>query len=127
MIDLRLLRENPDLVRASQRARGDDESLVDALLAADEARRAAIALADNLRAEQKSVSQSVRSASAEDRPAILEKAKALAAAVKEAEAAQTAAERRSFALATTRRALVRTRTSPAPVPRTNDRNGSAAR
>jgi len=92
VIDLRLLRENPDLVRASQRARGDDESLVDALLAADEARRAAVALADNLRAEQKSVSQSVRSASAEDRPAILEKAKALAAAVKEAEAAQTAAE-----------------------------------
>ena len=92
MIDLRLLRDNPDLVRASQRARGGDESLVDALLAADEARRAAVALADNLRAEQKAVSQSVRSASAEDRPAILEKAKALAAAVKEAEAAQAEAE-----------------------------------
>jgi seryl-tRNA synthetase len=92
VIDLRLLRDNPDLVRASQRARGDDESLVDALLAADEARRAAVALADNLRAEQKAVSQSVRSASAEDRPAILEKAKALAAAVKEAEAAQAEAE-----------------------------------
>ena len=39
MIDLRLVRENPDLVRASQRARGADESLVDALLAADAARR----------------------------------------------------------------------------------------
>jgi seryl-tRNA synthetase len=92
VIDLRQLRENPDLVRASQRARGDDESLVDALIAADEARRAAIARADNLRAEQKSVSQSVRSASAEERPAILEKAKALATSVKEAEAIQAAAE-----------------------------------
>jgi seryl-tRNA synthetase len=92
VIDLRLLRENPDLVRASQRARSDDESLVDALLAADEARRAAVARADNLRAEQKAVSQSVRTASAEDRPAILEKAKALAAAVKEAEAEQAEAE-----------------------------------
>jgi seryl-tRNA synthetase len=92
VIDLRLLRENPDLVRASQRARTDDESLVDALLAADEARRAAVARADNLRAEQKAVSQSVRSASAEDRPAILEKAKALAAAVKESEVEQAEAE-----------------------------------
>jgi seryl-tRNA synthetase len=92
VIDLRLLRDDPDLVRASQRARGADESLVDVLLAADEARRAAIARADNLRAEQKMVSKSVRSATAEERPAILEKAKALAASVKEAEAAQTEAE-----------------------------------
>jgi seryl-tRNA synthetase len=92
VIDLRLLRDDPDLVRASQRARGADESLVDVLLAADEARRAAIARADNLRAEQKMVSQSVRSATAEERPAILEKARALAASVKEAEAAQTEAE-----------------------------------
>jgi seryl-tRNA synthetase len=92
VIDLRFVRDHPDLVRASQRARGATESLVDDLLAADEARRAAISAADNLRAEQKAVSQSVRSASAEERPAILEKAKALAAAVKEAEAAQTQAE-----------------------------------
>ena len=32
MIDVKLLRENPDLVRASQRARGEDQGLVDALL-----------------------------------------------------------------------------------------------
>jgi seryl-tRNA synthetase len=92
VIDLRFIRDHPDLVRASQRARGATESLVDDLLAADEARRAAISAADNLRAEQKAVSQSVRSASAEERPAILEKAKALAASVKEAEAAQAQAE-----------------------------------
>ena len=41
MIDLKLLRENPDAVRASQRARGEDQGLVDALLEADVARRAA--------------------------------------------------------------------------------------
>src|SRR5690349_13248259 len=35
VIDLRLVREQPDVVRASQRARGADESLVDALLEAD--------------------------------------------------------------------------------------------
>ncbi|MDT7545628.1 MAG: seryl-tRNA synthetase, partial [Actinomycetota bacterium] len=88
MIDLKLLRDDPDRVRASQKARGDDPSLVDALLAADEERRAVVSRADTLRGEQKAVSQSVRSASAEDRPAVLERAKALAAEVKEAEAAQ---------------------------------------
>jgi len=92
VIDLRILRENPDLVRASQRARRGDESLVDALIAADEVRRSAISRADGLRAEQKQVSQSVRSATAEDRPAILERAKSLSVAVKEAEADQSAAE-----------------------------------
>ena len=57
VIDLRLLRENPDAVRASQRARGEDPALVDALLAADADRRAAVSSADNLRAEQKAASK----------------------------------------------------------------------
>ncbi|MCW2584566.1 MAG: serS [Frankiales bacterium] len=92
MIDLKLLRDDPDRVRASQIARGDDPALVDALLKADEARRAAVTRADNLRAEQKAVSQSVKSASPEERPAVLERAKALAAQVKEAEAAQAEAD-----------------------------------
>jgi seryl-tRNA synthetase len=92
VIDLRLVRENPDAVRASQRARGADESLVDALLAADTARREAVTRADHLRGEQKTASQAVRGASAEERPAVLERAKALAAQVKEAEDAQRAAD-----------------------------------
>jgi len=92
VIDLKLLRDDPDRVRASQQARGDDPGLVDALLAADETRRSVITRADTLRGEQKAVSQSVRGASPEDRPVVLEKAKALAAGVKEAEAEQAAAE-----------------------------------
>src|SRR4051794_10329604 len=92
VIDLRLLRENPDLVRASQRARGADESLVDALLTADTTRREAVTRADHLRAEQKTASQAVRTAGSEERPALLERAKALAAEVKEAEEAQRAAD-----------------------------------
>ncbi|MGZ4669681.1 MAG: serine--tRNA ligase [Blastococcus sp.] len=92
MIDLRLVREHPDLVRASQRARGADESLVDKLLAADANRREVVKRADDLRAEQKTASQAVRSASAEERPAVLERATALAAQVKEAEEAQRAAD-----------------------------------
>ena len=92
VIDLRLVRENPDTVRASQRARGADESLVDALLDADAARREAVGRADGLRGEQKTASQAVRGASPDERPAILERAKALAAQVKEAEEAQRAAD-----------------------------------
>jgi seryl-tRNA synthetase len=92
VIDLKLLREDPERVRESQRARGDDPALVDALLKADEERRAAITTADQLRGAQKEVSASVRTASPEERPAVLERAKALAAQVKEAEAAQAAAE-----------------------------------
>ncbi|MCW2667804.1 MAG: serS [Frankiales bacterium] len=92
MIDLRLLRNDPDRVRDSQKARGDDPALVDALLAADEARRLAVTAADTLRGEQKLVSQSVKKASPQERPATLERAKALAGAVKEAEASQAEAE-----------------------------------
>ncbi|KWX21236.1 serine--tRNA ligase [Mycolicibacterium wolinskyi] len=93
MIDLRLLRENPDIVRASQRARGEDPALVDALLEADTARRAAVSAADNLRAEQKSASKLVGKASPDERPALLQQAKDLAERVKAAEAAQVEADK----------------------------------
>jgi seryl-tRNA synthetase len=92
VIDLKLLREDPDAVRRSQISRGEDEALVDALLTADSARRAAISSADSLRAEQKAASKSVGAASAEERPALLQRAKGLADQVKAAEAAQTDAE-----------------------------------
>ena len=92
MIDLKLLREDPDRVRASQRARGEDPALVDALLDADATRRAVISAADNLRAEQKAASKQVGAASADDRPALLARAKELAEQVKETEARQAVAE-----------------------------------
>jgi len=92
VIDLKLLRDDPDAVRASQRTRGADESIVDALIAADDARRAAVTAADTIRAEQKTVSNSVRSASPEERPATIARAKELSEAVKAAEAAQAEAE-----------------------------------
>ncbi len=92
MIDLKLLRENPDSVRASQRARGEDPARVDALLEADTARRAAISTADNLRADQKAASKLVGKATPEERPTLLKQAKDLAEQVKAAEAAQAEAE-----------------------------------
>jgi seryl-tRNA synthetase len=92
VIDLKLLRDDPDAVRRSQLSRGEDPALVDALLTADAARRSAISAADTLRAEQKAASRSVGAASAEERPAKLARAKKLAEQVKAAEAGQTEAE-----------------------------------
>ncbi|MFV4352480.1 serine--tRNA ligase [Mycobacterium tuberculosis] len=92
MIDLKLLRENPDAVRRSQLSRGEDPALVDALLTADAARRAVISTADSLRAEQKAASKSVGGASPEERPPLLRRAKELAEQVKAAEADEVEAE-----------------------------------
>ncbi|WJY98467.1 serine--tRNA ligase [Corynebacterium fournieri] len=91
MIDLKRVRENPEAVRESQRARGEDPALVDELLAADEARRAAIQAADELRSEQKAFGKKIGQAAPEDRPALLEGSNELKARVKEAEAAEAEA------------------------------------
>ncbi|MGO8962496.1 serine--tRNA ligase [Mycobacterium sp.] len=92
MIDLKLLRENTDAVRRSQTSRGEDPGLVDTLLAADTARRTAISTADSLRADQKAASKKVGAASADERPALLARARDLADEVKAAEAKQADAE-----------------------------------
>ncbi len=91
VIDLRFVRDDPDTVRASQRARGADPAAVDRLLNADAQRRAAVSAGDELRAEQKALGRAVGQASPEDRPALLARAKDLAARVKGAEAAETRA------------------------------------
>jgi seryl-tRNA synthetase len=91
VIDLRFVRDDPDTVRASQRARGADPAAVDRLLDADAQRRAAVSAGDELRAEQKELGRAVGKASAEDRSALLARAKDLAARVKGAEAAETRA------------------------------------
>ncbi|MDJ0359781.1 serine--tRNA ligase [Rhodococcus sp. H29-C3] len=92
MIDLKFLRENPDVVRASQRTRGEDPALVDVLLGADASRRAAVLAGDQLRAEQKALGKRVGKASAEERPALLAGSSELAAKVKAAEARQNEAD-----------------------------------
>jgi seryl-tRNA synthetase len=86
VIDLRLLREDPDRVRASQRARGESEAAVDALLAADEERRAAVAAFEAVRAEQNQLGKRVAKASGDERAALLARTKELAAQVKAAQA-----------------------------------------
>ncbi len=92
MIDLRLLREDPDLVRASQRLRGESTDVVDDLLRADEERRAATQRFEAVRAEQKSLGKQVSKATGDERAALLARTKELAAQVKAAEAAATEAD-----------------------------------
>ena len=92
MIDLKILREDPERVRQSQKVRGESVEIVDQLLALDEARRSAITTFETLRAEQNLLSKSVGAAKGDEKVALLESAKELSARVKEADAARAAAE-----------------------------------
>lgn len=92
MIDIKHLIENPEKYRASQRARGADESAVDALIAASAARAEAITRFESLRAEQKAFGKKVATAQGEEKQQLLAEVKDLAAAVKEADAASVQAQ-----------------------------------
>lgn len=82
MIDPLLLRENPDAVRASQRLRGSSLQLVDDALAADLARRTAIAGFEADRAEQNAFGKVVAAAPKDQKAALVAEAQSLAARVK---------------------------------------------
>jgi seryl-tRNA synthetase len=92
MIDPRILREDPDRVRAAQAKRGLSDDVVDRALSADSARRAAIADFETKRSEQKQMGKQVAQAQGEEKQTLLARVKDLAGAVKIAEAAQNAAE-----------------------------------
>jgi seryl-tRNA synthetase len=92
VIDLRLLRDDPEAFRASQRARGESGTVVDELLRADEERRAAVQRFEVLRAEQKQLGKQMPRATRDERDALLARTRELAAEVKAAEAAVTEAE-----------------------------------
>ncbi|MDT0166729.1 serine--tRNA ligase [Actinotalea sp. AC32] len=91
MIDLRTLRETPDVVRASQALRGEDPSFVDRALALDERRRSSLTAFEQLRAEQKGLGKQVASAQGDEKAALLARAKELAEQVKAAQADADAA------------------------------------
>lgn len=92
MIDPALLRDDPDRVRRSQIARGEPADTVDAALAADRDRRAAISAFEQLRAEQNQLSKTVAQAPKADKPGLLAAAKNLSDRVKAAQQAVAAAE-----------------------------------
>ncbi len=92
MIDLKLLRQDPDVVRTSQVARGDDPGLVDQVLDADARRRAALTDFETLRAEQKSLGKRVAAAQGEEKQALLAQGRTLAEQVKALQADADAAD-----------------------------------
>jgi seryl-tRNA synthetase len=93
VIDLNLLRENPDAIKASQRARGASVELVDQAAAADTAYRGALREFETLRAEQNAFGKTVAAAPKEEKQALVAQAQELAAAVKAADAAAGEAEK----------------------------------
>jgi seryl-tRNA synthetase len=92
VIDPQLLRDNPDVLRRSQVARGSSVALVDDAIAADQRRRAAIGEFETLRAEQNVFGKTVATAPKEQRAALVAEAQQLAARVKAAQQATTDAE-----------------------------------
>ena len=85
MIDIKFLRENPDVVRASQKGRGENVELVDQIIAADERKRTALTEFETLRQEQNVLSKSVGAAKGDEKTALLANAKELADKVKAAD------------------------------------------
>jgi seryl-tRNA synthetase len=85
MIDSTLLRTEPDTVRSSLIARGDDPSVVDAAIAADQGRRDAISAFEKLRAEQNAHGKLVAVAPKEEKAALVAAAQDLSDRVKAAE------------------------------------------
>ncbi|MET0952123.1 MAG: serine--tRNA ligase [Aeromicrobium sp.] len=91
MIDARILRDDPDSVRAAQQRRGLPTELVDKLISADEQRRSSIAAFEAVRGEQKNLGKLIPKAQGEEKQQLLARTKELSGQVKQAEAALTAA------------------------------------
>ncbi|MRJ99924.1 serine--tRNA ligase [Aeromicrobium sp. S22] len=91
MIDARILRDDPDAVRAAQQRRGLPTELVDELISADEQRRASIVAYEAVRGEQKNLGKLIPKAQGEEKQQLLARTKELSQQVKDAEAAQTEA------------------------------------
>jgi len=92
VIDIKLLREQPDAVRASQHARGEDEGIVDEILKADELRRSSIAEFEALRAEQKAFGKKIAAAQGAQKAVLVAAAKATSDLVKVLQIATADAE-----------------------------------
>lgn len=91
MIDLRVVRENPDLIRHSQELRGESSQAVDELIAADNGHRTALQHFEELRSEQKKLGKQVSRATGDEKQQLLASTKQLSQDVKVAETSVTTA------------------------------------
>jgi seryl-tRNA synthetase len=88
VIDARILRDDPEAVRAAQQRRGLPTEIVDELVSADERRRSSIAAFEAVRGEQKNLGKLIPKAQGEEKQQLLARTKELSQQVKDAEAAQ---------------------------------------
>jgi seryl-tRNA synthetase len=91
VIDARILRDDPEAVRAAQQRRGEPTELVDELIRADEQRRSTISAYEAVRGEQKNLGKLIPRAQGEEKQELLARTKELSQQVKDAEAAQVEA------------------------------------
>ncbi len=97
MLDIKLIRTNPDKVKADIRKREMDlDGVIDEILALDEERRVIITKTDNMKAEQNSVSKNISAMKREgqDATALLAEMKQLAERIKEQSAELSALEQK---------------------------------
>ena len=92
MIDANLLRDNPEVIKASQRARGASETIVDDAVKADVVWRKALTDFETLRAEQNAKAKLVSGADKDSRAALIAEGQELATKVKAAEQLATEAQ-----------------------------------
>jgi seryl-tRNA synthetase len=77
MLDIRLVREEPDKVRQALRNRNDDDAVVDEVLRLDERRRAILVEKEQLQARRNELSKQVPKAAPDERAALIEESKSI--------------------------------------------------
>lgn len=77
MLDIQFIREHPEVVKESQRKRGESVELVDEVLRSDEVRRSSLKKFEEARAQQKEIGKQVAKAPADEKAALIAKTKAL--------------------------------------------------
>src|SRR5215210_2128229 len=86
MLDIRLVREQPDRVREALRNRNDDPSSVDRVLELDEQRRTLLVEKEQLQARRNELSKQVPKAAPDERAALIEESKATGPRIAELDA-----------------------------------------
>ena len=83
MLDIQFIREHSDIVKESQRKRGESVELVDEVLRSDETRRESLKAFEAARAEQKDMGKKIATAAPEDKAKIIAQTKELSNKVAE--------------------------------------------
>ncbi|MCI1635331.1 serine--tRNA ligase [Bifidobacterium sp.] len=91
MLDIQFIRDHTDVVKESQRKRGESVELVDEVLNSDSARRDALKDYETTRAQQKAIGKKVAAAPADEKAALIAETKELAQKVGEYKSAADSA------------------------------------